>query len=141
MANHKLTSAPKLRVLPSTNEEFLHHVHNSQLQVAIWRCALEADPPDLILLPYGWTMNDENKLEPMCISPNVSLAPESVLRMTKCGCLTCATSCCRCSVADISCSELCASIAICDCRNTKKIIASEEIDDLLNHEDADSGFA
>ena len=67
--------------------------------------SLDADPPDLNLVPYGWTMNDENKLAPMSISPNVSLAPESVLRMIKCGCLTCATELCRCSVANISCSE------------------------------------
>ena len=142
MANHKLTSAPELRGLPLTNEAFLHHVHRGQLQAAIWRCALDADPPDLNLLPYGRTMNDENKLEPMSMSTNVYLTPESVLRMMiKCGWLTCTTAHCRCSVANISCSEFCASKAICDCRNPKKILASEEIYDLSNQEDADSGFA
>ena len=117
MANHKLTCAPELRGLSSTNEAFLHHVHRGQLQAAIWRCVQDADPPDLNLLPYGRTMNDENKLEPMSMSQNVSLAPESVLRMMiKCGCLTCATACCRCSVANISCSEFCACKAICVCK-------------------------
>ena len=31
--------------------------------------------------------------------------------------------------------------AICDCRIPKKILASEEIDNLSDHEDADLGFA
>ena len=31
--------------------------------------------------------------------------------------------------------------ATCDCRNPKTILVIEGIDDLSNHEDADSGFA
>ena len=86
MANHKLTCAPELRGLSSTNEAFLHHIHRTQLKATIWRCALDADPADLNLLPYGRTMNDEHKLELKSMSTNVYLAPESLLGiMIKCG--------------------------------------------------------
>ena len=47
MANHKLNSPPKLRVLPPTKEAFEQHVYRAHLQAAIWRSALNADPPDL----------------------------------------------------------------------------------------------
>ena len=68
MANHKLNSTPNLRVLPPTREAFDEHVCRAHLQAAIWKCALDADPPDLDPVKYGWSINaDTNKLEPIAL--------------------------------------------------------------------------
>ena len=80
MGNHKLNSAPKLRVLPPTKDTLSLHVHRAHLQVAIWRCALDADPSALSPLEYGWSMNkDNNKLEPVALPSDVPPAPMSLI--------------------------------------------------------------
>ena len=84
-ANHKHNSTPKLSVLPPTKEAFQQHFNKDHLLAAIWRFALNADPPDLNSVHYRWSMNaDTNKLEPVALPIDVSPAPESVLRMIKC---------------------------------------------------------
>lgn len=142
MANHKLSTAPKLRVLPPTSEAFEHHVHRAHLQAAIWRSALDADPPDHSPLQYGWTMNAETKkLEPVSLAPDVSPAPESILRMIKCGCSSsqpCSTARCSCSTARISCSVFCACHGDKDCRNPQTTSVWEEENEELD-EDEDAG--
>ena len=49
MASHKVNSAPQFRDLPPTVESFEQHMYRAHLQAAIWRCPLQADPPDLNL--------------------------------------------------------------------------------------------
>ena len=142
MANHKLNSAPKLRVLPPTKEAFDEHVSRAHLQAAIWRCALDADPPDLNPVHYGWSMNaDTKKLEPIALPADVSPAPVSVLKMIKCGCSSsqpCSSARCSCSTARISCSVFCTCHGDNDCKNAHTITAvrGEEYDE---GDDSDSG--
>ena len=45
MGNQKLNTALKLRVLPPTTIAYEQHERRAHLQAAIWRSALEADPP------------------------------------------------------------------------------------------------
>lgn len=112
MSNHQLNSAPKLKILPPTKEAFYEHVSRAHLQAAIWKCALDAAPPDLNPVHCGWSLNaDTNKLEPVTLPADVSPAPVSVLKMIKCGCSSsqpCSTARCSCSTAHISCSVFCA---------------------------------
>ena len=55
---------------------------------------------------YRWSMNaDTNKQEPVALPDDVSHAPESVLGMVKCGCLSSqprSTACCNCFSASIA---------------------------------------
>ena len=89
MSNHKLNSAPKLRILPPTTEAFDQYVKGAHLQAAIWRSTLDSDPPKLDPVDYGFYISTEsNKFEPVALSADVSPAPESVLKVIKCGCST-----------------------------------------------------
>ena len=57
-------------------------MYQAHLQAAIWRCALQADPTDMNPVHSGWYMNaNTNNLEPIWLPVDVSLAPESVLKM------------------------------------------------------------
>ena len=120
-ANHKLNSAPHLRVLPPTTEAFEQHVYRTHLQLAIFRSALHPDPPDLNPVDYGYYMNaDTKRLELIGIPVNVSPAPESVLNMIKCGCSSstpCSTSRCSCYAARLSCSVFCSCHGDSNCKN------------------------
>ncbi|KAK2153873.1 hypothetical protein LSH36_282g01033 [Paralvinella palmiformis] len=58
MANKKLTTAPQLKTLPPTTEAFGEHVHRAHFQVAIWRSALQQDPPNLNPRHFEWSLDD-----------------------------------------------------------------------------------
>ncbi len=130
MANHKINAAPKLKVLPPTKEAFEQHVRRAHLQAAVWRGALDSDPPDLNPQHFGWHMNlDINKLEPIALPAEVSPAPESVLKMIKCGCSSsqpCKTARCSCATARISCSVFCACHGESDCENPQTHFCTRE---------------
>lgn len=138
MGNHKLTSVPELRVLPPTTETFKQHVLRAHLQAAIWRGALEPDPPALSPLRYGWMKSSQvNQLEPVGLPPNVDAAPESVLQMIKCGCDSCSTARCSCRVAHTSCSEFCDCHVTSDCRNPQTVPVNSVRQDEEDNEESD----
>ena len=134
-ANRKLNSAPHLRVLPPTSEAFEQHVYRAHLQAAIFKFALHPDPPDLNPLDYGYYMNaDTKKLELIGIPINVSPAPESILKMIKCGCSSskpCSTARCSCYAARLSCSVFCSCHGDSDCKNPETVysIGVDETDE------------
>ena len=75
MANQKLSSTPELQALPPTKEAFKEHVYRAHLQVAIWRAALDSDPPNLNPVHYGWSMDGvSNMLVPIPLPLDVSPA-------------------------------------------------------------------
>ena len=47
MAGRKFNSAPELKVLSPTTEVYQVFVHRLHLQTAIWKLAMDADPPSL----------------------------------------------------------------------------------------------
>ena len=123
----KLNAAPDLRSLPPTTKAFTEHVYRAHLQTAIWRHALDADPPALNPLHYGWSLIDGmNMLSPVALPPDVSPAPVEVLRLIKCGCSSsqpCLTLRCSCNPAQLSCSVFCACRGSDECRNQRTITA------------------
>ena len=112
MANKKLTSAPQLKTLPPTTEAFAEHVHRAHFQAAIWREALQPDPPDMNPIHYGWSLDEASHvLDAITLPPDVSPAPLDVLHLIKCGCASehpCSTARCGCYAAHLSCSMFCA---------------------------------
>lgn len=133
MSNNKLNSAPHLKVLPPTTEAFEMHVNRSHLQAAIWRCALNPDPPELNPAQYGWMYDSPNQcFSPVAIPPGVSPAPVEVLKLIKCGCSSshpCTTSRCSCSSAQLSCSIFCACSGGDECRNQRTTDLMSKDDD------------
>ncbi len=125
MANHRLTSAPELRVLPPTSEAFKQHVLRAHFQAAIWRSALQPDPPAISPLQYGWMkISTASMLEPIPLPLSMSAAPDHVLKMIRCGCDSCSTARCRCRTSHVSCSEFCDCYLSGDCRNPQTVRAT-----------------
>ena len=87
MANTKITSAPKLKFHPPTNESFVEHVRRAHHKTAICKGSLSPDPPQIDPVQYGWSRGEDNStLSHIMLPDNVSPVPVDVLRMIKCGC-------------------------------------------------------
>ena len=87
MANTKITSAPKLKSLPPTNESFVEHVRRAHHKTAIWKGSLSPDPPQIDPVQYGWSRGEDNStLSHIMLPANVSPIPVDVVQMIKCGC-------------------------------------------------------
>lgn len=135
MGNKKLTAAPQLKSLPPTTETFTEHVHRAHFQAAVWRAALEVDPP-AFQHTHGWTTDQtSNTLVPIPLPPNVTSAPDEVLTMIRCGCRSvppCATAKCSCSAARLSCSVFCGCHGAENCGNDQtksSVLANEDSDE------------
>jgi len=129
MSNPKLNAAPQLKTLPPTNEAFEEHVYRAHLQTAIWKAVLEADPPSLNPVNYGWSLDRTTGiLVPVTLPIGVSPAPLDVLKMIKCGCSPLRP--CASSAAQLSCSMFCGCHGNNDCQNdrtrTARVKADEE---------------
>jgi len=85
----KSTAAPKLCGLPPTTEAFEQNVYRAHFQVAQWYSALSGDPPPLNAVDYGWEADGANKcLIPRNMAEGVPCAPEQILKLVKCGCVS-----------------------------------------------------
>lgn len=108
----KSTSAPKLCSLPPTTEAFEQNVRRAHYQVAQWYSALSGDPPPLNAVDYGWEADDTNKcLIPRNMKDGVPYAPEHILKLVKCGCLSerpCRGGNCGCMGHQLPCTMFCA---------------------------------
>jgi len=97
----KSTAKPKLCGLPPTTEAFEQNVYRAHFQVAQWYSALSGNPLTLNVVDYGWEADEANKcLIPRNIAEGVSYAPEQILKLVKCGCVSersCKGANCGCS--------------------------------------------
>ena len=127
-AKPKLTKAPKLKSLPPTKEAFELHVLRAHIQTAIWKSANDSRPPELEPTKYGCERDVVSKsLVPITLPPDVTLAPPEVLELIRCGCSSQTPCSCRCSVAKLSCTVLCAchGEAVCGNESYKTAQTSE----------------
>ena len=103
----------------------------AHFQAAIWRSDLQADPPALSPLQYGWMESSIAKmLEPVPLPSTVSATPDYVVKMIKCGCDSCSTARCNCRTAHVSCSEFCVCYQFGDCKNPQTVRVTS-----VSHED------
>jgi hypothetical protein len=140
MANTKLSAAPELRSLPPTTAAFEPHVYRAHYQAAIWRAALDPNPPTLDPVQYGWSRDQtSNMLVPVPLPSGVSPAPQDVLKMIRCGCSSnrpCSTMRCSCSPARLSCSMFCGCNGMEECQNEQtKSISAFDADDFSDPSD------
>ena len=72
---------------PPTDESFFQNMKRSHLQIAVWRCSVNADPPTVYIDLYGWGNDGETKyLIPLLVAPDVCLVPEKKMKVFRCGC-------------------------------------------------------
>ncbi len=132
MANARITSSPKLKNLPPTQEAFTQHVYRAHLQTMIWKSALCSAPPsEAEPTLYGWTKKEDGQLSPVTLPDHVSPVPAYILQMIKCTCTStrpCSTARCSCIAAQLSCTVFCGchADAICNNSHTKVAVLSNE---------------
>ena len=121
--SRSLGAAPKLKTLPPTNEAFVENVARAHLQVAIWKQALQRNPPNMDPLTHGWTRRDgSTSLTPTTVADGVILAPYDILKMIKCSCgstTPCKSKRCGCHNANMACTSFCACQGGDGCFNEK----------------------
>ena len=127
-----LASHPKLVSLPPTSEAFAPNVARAHLQVAIWRHALDAEPPEMAPTDHGWERGTMNSLAPVTVPEGVLLAPVELLKLIKCTCesgLPCKSSRCSCSSSSMACTVFCSCQGGNDCYNAFTMQQLEDSDD------------
>jgi len=130
-----IVSAPKLMSLPPTNEAFQLNVLRAHLQACIWKHAADADPPNMDPIVHGWLPDRVNKtLQPVMLPDETAAAPDSILKLIKCGCENCKSSRCSCSSALLPCTIFCNCEGGTDCCNERTKAA---VVDLLDDDDDD----
>lgn len=126
-------AAPKLCSLPPTTPAFVQNVLRCHYQVAQWYAALEVDPPTLNPVDYGWEADHANKaLSPRTVVGDVPLAPDTVLKLIRCGCESeraCKGNNCGCTGRQVACSIFCTCGMGLECNNPFKKVSDDDEDD------------
>ena len=116
------TSSPNLAALPPTREAFIENVKRAHLQAILWRTLnpLPTTNPE----DCGWQKDTDNKsLSPTMLPQNMSLAPDYILEMIRCGCRSdppCNSKRCSCHVKGLACTIFCACYRT-GCSRTNKV--------------------
>ena len=80
-----VVGAPKLASLPSTNEAFNENDVCTHIRVAVWRNALQPDPPAIDPAALGWSLEERSKtLIPTTLPSDTPLAPNDLLKLVRC---------------------------------------------------------
>jgi len=144
MGKNDITTAPELKTVPPTSEAFRENVLRAHIQTAVWKSALEPDPPFINPTEYGWVRDEATKtLTPRTLSPDVALAPPEVLELVDCGCSTdepCGSQRCGCNSGHLPCTSFCACRGGPNCQNPYNIDkerASEDDSEDCSEPDAD----
>ena len=101
-------AAPPLPNLPPTDEGFLQNLLRAQLQVLIWRKALDAHPPAVDITEYGWSRSAEGSISPVPLPEGVRVVPEELLKIIHCSCRAtqpCRSEKCSCKKSALVCSS------------------------------------
>ena len=101
-----VAGAPKLASPPPINEAFNENVARAHLQMAVWRNALQPDPPAIDPTSIGWSLEEgSNTLIPTTLPGDTPLAPDYLLKLMRCSCsseIPCKTQRCGCSSASLA---------------------------------------
>ena len=81
------TAIPQLKSLPPITEAFLENVKRAHLQAAVWKHALDPEPPSLGPTGYGYVRDDSSKtMLPKTTHEDVAHAPKEILKPIRCSC-------------------------------------------------------
>ena len=132
--SRSIVSTPKLSSLPPMTESFAQNAARAHLQVAVWRNALEPNPPQMEPRDFGWTQVAGKEMYPTPISDGIALAPDALLKVVKCGCsgaIQCRTKMCGCRQSNLAYLVFCACQGGRRCFNdkTRQTLQADEDDD------------
>ena len=132
--SQSVASAPKLSSLPPTTESFAQNAACAHLLVAVWRNALEPNPPQMEPGDFGWTQVASKEMYPTPISNGVALAPDALLKVVKCSCsgdTQCRRKRCGCRQSNLACSVFyaCQGGHRCFNEKTRQTLQADEDDD------------
>ena len=117
----KSSKPPALRSLPPTDEALHENIKRAHYVAIMWENCVSGCPPELDPCDYGWERdNVDQSLRPKMLPTDVDVAPEEVLQMTRCKCVSsqCKTNRCSCVKLGVNCSEFCGCH---NCDNQKDI--------------------
>ena len=127
---------PMLRSLPPTDAALELNIKRAHFAATMWKNCISGRPPQMDPCQFGWEMDEDQQILLPTMLPNgTKIAPETVLKITKCKCSSthCITNQCSCFKATISCSEYCScEESNCDNRND---IANELSDEGTDEEE------
>ena len=107
-----IVSASELKSLPPTSDSFHYHMLRAHIQTIIWLSIMELHPPHLDPFLYGWEIDPSGTfLIPKISTDGVSMAPDDILKLIKCGCKSnapCNTGWCSCQRFQLGCTLFCA---------------------------------
>ena len=133
----KLTAQPvALKSLPPTDPVLELNIHRARYTRLIWGASLQPDPPLSDSLNKGWYQDPISKtMRPIMMPKGIKIAPDEVLKITRCSCNAshCRTSACSCSSASFSCSQFCGCI-VNGCENKWN---EDQVVEEGDHEDMD----
>ena len=115
--DHKGSNPPVLKSLPSINKALEMNIRIAHYTAILWNESVSGCMPNMDPCQFGWeTVN--KCLMPIKLHNAVEVAPQEVLEMKRCKCITsgCRTKQCSCQQAGLFCSELCGRK---DCKNKK----------------------
>ena len=107
-----------LIVTPAISEAFTHNMLRCHLQVLIRKTAISTDPPRIDSREYGWVDDPTGHMViPRTVDSGVSLAPDYLLKLIKCG----RSSNTPCKSSNYSCSKsLMGCTIFCGCYGEKQ---------------------
>ena len=119
------TSCIHPQTLPPTSAAAKYHNLRVYLQVQIWKGSDKLQP-----LEYGWKKSEEKF---MPILTDLPPAPDDLLKMIRCNCLTdCSSMRCTCKKHNVPCSPACGNCRGSGCTNSNKLDLINEDEDDIN---------
>jgi len=116
-------SSLKLCSLTPTSDVFIKNVHKGQMQVAVWKVAIQESLPNMDPTRYGWELDHECIVQPWTVSSGRLSAPPEIVQLIWC-------SCCK-----IACTIFCVCEGGQACENPLTQRSSVlEASDMVSHE-------
>ena len=103
--------APELKAIPPTDAAFIENVKRAHYQAIVWRQALtpNADVPNPLQLGF-YLDEEESNYMPIKVPTSVSIGPDRLLKLIKCGCsskTSCKSLICSCAKSGLPCTMFC----------------------------------
>lgn len=105
----KSAKPPALKSLPPTDEALEMNIKRAHFVAIMWNNCTTGCPPQIDPCEYGWKLGGDRILKPTKLPPAISIAPEDILKTTRCKCISsqCKTNKCSCTSAGLRCTHFC----------------------------------
>ncbi|MCP4459020.1 MAG: hypothetical protein GY816_13510 [Cytophagales bacterium] len=126
-----MTTVTDLQSFPPTLEAVRLNMRRAHYQCSIWKNVNAGLVNSLDVEQWGWTKDTANKcLDSVFMDPTTPIAPESLLKLTFCGCCSeepCSSKKCGCRKADVMCCSLCKYKGKCKSNGVPSAAADDDL--------------